>query len=400
MTLESSIKYIIDEKGIDFLKHKNFFNAVKDLCSFEMPSHRFILETMIKESFIDKLINLSNVNELNQLVHQFQCKTGFGDKEFTYVLYSLNSVNPLVQEKHVNIDNSSENYVRTNICKDKESDAKFSPKKKSLLKGPKGVKTYKVPNEIVRISKEAFAKNTEIECIIMSNNITVIGFECFKNCISLKNVFFSNSIKTIDSSAFYNCQSLIEIRLPNTVVSIGSLCFADCKSLLEINIPNSVNSLASHCFSRCSSLLHIRFPDKIQNIGSGCFAGCESLKELYIPDSVINIGLYAFFNCYSLRKIRLSESLHILEENVFFGCNMLKEIIIPKSVSRIKEHCFCGCASLEKVIFWGIVEIDKGAFSYCPLKLILVPQNTKSHYENLNVFTEKSITIKETIMTI
>ena len=90
-----------------------------------------------------------------------------------------------------------------------------------------GGDTYRV----TAISNNAFYTNTDLNSIVIGDNVTAIGFRAFQGCTSLKNVTLGSSVTSIDYSAFQNCTNLNSINLHDAITFIGSDAFYGCVSL-------------------------------------------------------------------------------------------------------------------------------------------------------------------------
>ncbi len=103
----------------------------------------------------------------------------------------------------------------------------------------------------------AFEYCSNLQSIIIPDNVTSIGKQSFWVCNNLTNVTMPNSITTISSSLFYRCTSLSEITIPNSVTSIDDNAFYECTSLTSVVIPDSVTSIDYNAFEYCSGLINV-----------------------------------------------------------------------------------------------------------------------------------------------
>lgn len=89
---------------------------------------------------------------------------------------------------------------------------KYSLDKKRLLKAPKGLETYNIPQGTV-----------------------CLGDDAFFGCESLQQITIPDSVTSIGDYAFYNCADLQSITIPDSVTSVGLGAFWGCKRLKHIN---------------------------------------------------------------------------------------------------------------------------------------------------------------------
>lgn len=175
--------------------------------------------------------------------------------------------------------------------------------------------------EYITLDSEVFRNNTNIEFVVLAENISEIGAYAFSKCINLK-----------------------EIVLPDTQILINAFAFENCKSLKNISLPDTTNY-----------------------IHTGTFKNCTSLEYLYVPEGCMGIDDYAFANCTSLRKIFLPKSLSYIGESAFLGCVNLEEICGGENIDVISDFAFFGCAKLKNFPFNpNTRKISDSAFGLCP----------------------------------
>jgi len=227
---------------------------------------------------------------------------------------------------------------------------------------------------------------TNLQEIILPNNVTLIGRNAFKNCSSLVSINISEGIKSIGNQAFENCSLLSSIDIPNSATSIGSQAFENCSSLISVNIPNGVTSIGNQVFANCSSLISVNIPSGVTSIGNQVFANCSSLISVNIPDGVTSIGNQAFENCSSLTSVDIPDSVTSIGEYVFHNCSSLTSIVLPDGITSISNYAFFYCLSLKYIrIGKNVTSIGTSAFFGCssmtefycytstPPKLVLYP---------------------------
>lgn len=146
-------------------------------------------------------------------------------------------------------------------CDDEGSDdGKFSPVsdfKFELVDGGVSVMSYSgtdteiyIPEKadgkkVVAISKEAFAKNTEIEKVVISDTVEYIDQGAFLYCINLKSVEIPGNVETIGVSAFYLCKKLSDVKIGDGVEKIEQFAFIECYDLKSLYVPESVKEIGA-----------------------------------------------------------------------------------------------------------------------------------------------------------
>ncbi|MBQ3431637.1 MAG: leucine-rich repeat domain-containing protein [Clostridia bacterium] len=276
-------------------------------------------------------------------------------------------------------------------------------------------------------SNSPFYKQTDIQTVVIENDVTTIGEWAFIGCSSLTGITIHNSVTSIGSYAFQS-SGLTSITIPDSVISIGEATFRACSSLTSITIPNSVTSigsdafygtgvyensrnwkngllyidnwlieakyningniaidngtigLAGSAFEDCRSLTSITIPNSVTSIGNYAFYRCSSLTSITIPNSVTSIGDYAFCSCSSLTSITIPNSVTNIGKYTFSSCKKITKIKIPDSVTSIDDYAFCGCSGLTSVTIPDFVtNIGYNAFEGCSsLTSVTIPNSVTS----------------------
>ena len=100
---------------------------------------------------------------------------------------------------------------------------KFIIKGASLLKcNPNGCKVIKVPAKVTVIGSYAFSQ-TDVEEVILPNNINTIGEAAFYQCNNLKKINFPEKLERIKKRAFARCISLESADFPKEMLYIETL---------------------------------------------------------------------------------------------------------------------------------------------------------------------------------
>ncbi len=87
---------------------------------------------------------------------------------------------------------------------------------------------------VVAISHSAFAYNSILKSITLSNTIKTIGAYSFSGCSELKRVYGSSELVKIDNNAFSNCIALESFVVGSKVTFIGKNAFQNCVSLNSV----------------------------------------------------------------------------------------------------------------------------------------------------------------------
>lgn len=150
-----------------------------------------------------------------------------------------------------------------------------------------------------------------------------------------------DGIIRIVESAFDGCTSLEEVTLPGSLTLIDDEGFKGCSRLKGIRIPAAVTELGNHCFSGCTAMQSAQLPDNLEDLGTYCFEGCSSLKEIVVPDKVKELSFDTFSGCSSLEKATIGEGVTEVGADCFKGCKALKEIVaLPFYPAKCQSSAF------------------------------------------------------------
>jgi hypothetical protein len=243
-----------------------------------------------------------------------------------------------------------------------------------------------IPNEVINnginyvvtaIDNNAFGNCTELETVVIPDNVVIIGDEAFLNCNNLRVVKLGKNIKKIGSSAFLSCTKLQQINLPNTLTEISKHAFANCSSLEKIVIPDNIKNIEPYTFYSCEKLKEIILPSSIEYVGEAAFAFCRNIVSLSFSNKLKIVEDKAFSSCVQLKNVNLPDSLISLGSFAFSTCSSLQSIEIPSLIREINNSTFLYCKNLENVVLPNdLREIHNNAFEYCTkLKTIKIPSS-------------------------
>ena len=181
-------------------------------------------------------------------------------------------------------------------------------------------------------TKGAFAGNTTITSIKLSEKIKYIGDDAFNGCTALSQVNLNAK----------NCEV------------VGDRAFKNCARLNSINFTasdhtSSIKILGAEAFQGCSALTNVELPTNIQKIGRACFANTGLTKFAFADDTTGTVEIYpfAFFGCESLGDVNSSfmPDKDGLTYEIGFGAFSLSEtsnggkmtsFVFPSRMTRIK----------------------------------------------------------------
>lgn len=185
-----------------------------------------------------------------------------------------------------------------------------------------------------------------------------------------------SGVTKVADSLFFGCKSITDFSLNEQVTHIGKSAFART-SIGAFVFPRNIGIVSDSLFAYCKNLKEVTLPERLTFIGNDAFTNCGNLRHVQLPESVNYIGEGAF--CYTgLEKIEIPNGVSVIRKEAFAG-SALSSVTIPANVGEIGEEAFCNCSNLHEVVFQGMVDtIGEGAFEYCRLQEIDLPQSLKS----------------------
>lgn len=215
---------------------------------------------------------------------------------------------------------------------------------------------------VAAVAELAFAGNTGITSVIISDGITTVESEAFYGCTALTEVIIPDSVTFIGERVLSGCRSLVNLTIPfvgdrvktendtyqytfgyifgtdsyeGGTATTQSFYAASLVSGTQISetfyVPATLRSVTvlggnilSEAFYHCRSLTSVTLPDGLTKIGQYAFGWCEAITEIIVPDGVKEIESYAFYGCYDLTNIIIPDSLEITGNKLFEYCDELK----------------------------------------------------------------------------
>lgn len=145
-----------------------------------------------------------------------------------------------------------------------------------------------------------FMGHTEIERVVLGENIVHIGVGAFADCSAL------TSEEGLENASF------------------GAFTFRGCALTGEITVASTMTEIPTYAFQNCASLTKVDLPAALTSIGASAFSGA-GLTEVTIPSSVTAIGASAFFET-ALTAVTIPASVTSLGASVFSGCTLAQVV--------------------------------------------------------------------------
>lgn len=215
------------------------------------------------------------------------------------------------------------------------------------------MKSITIPSKVTSLGQYVFYGCSALESFILGDGIEEIStYDPFYECNNLRYVKLNDKLTYI-SNWFSNKSNLETVVLGNQVTTIGNSAFANCKSLQTINMPETLTTIGNSAFSGCSKLASIYIPESVNKIENYAFSN-SGLRTFTLPQNITVISNYVFNNCDSLRTITLTPQLTAIEEDAFHSCDSVKDITINNENETIIATAG-KFASIQKVTFGDLV---------------------------------------------
>ena len=290
---------------------------------------------------------------------------------------------------------------------------------------------YEVPSDIKKIKSNQYYFWTNIDTLIINENVESLEKGFLENCTDLeivqldpkflscipkseiKCVIVPNFVKFVDEKDFEGCEKLNRVIFLGQTELKGNPCkeFESIKKLecdpyvllkAKKNVRDTIRSvtildgsflLDYECLKDFKNLEYIRFPESLKYIGEKCFSGCLKLEELYIPRTIENIPENAFENFPKLNHIMANSKFlnflpkeqithleilnkidNTLENADFSEFKNLKKIEFEKEIENVPLNNFRNCARLTDLI--------------CSTKLLEnISPDDKKNFQNIELTT-------------
>lgn len=280
---------------------------------------------------------------------------------------------------------------------------------------PRGITRLPTTATSYSSTGEVFSGCTQLETVILHDDLTLLGSKDFMNCTSLKTVRYYNadgelvgdenaatlpdSLTTIGSDVFGSDRKTKDIEdwledgnalgcaftkivIPESVNIVYHRFLQDCTNLTYVEYRstatryNATTGYATDIFSGCTSLERVTFNADITAFGARMFADCTALTTLDVYDSETgtvteNAGVavlpssltYIGDECFrkaGIREVTVPASLEYLGDaknattttEVFVDCAALEKVILHDNLMLIGCDAFLNCKNLKTVQYY------------------------------------------------
>ena len=179
--------------------------------------------------------------------------------------------------------------------------------------------------------------------VIDGETMNFIGYEAFAYNTAIEEITVSEGIEYVDSCAFWNCFNLKKVILPDSVTGIGEMTFGNCKELTDISIPNGVDTLKYAVFYGCINLESVYLSDTIKTIDSFAFMNCDNLKNIYYEGTKEQWGKIEFQGDFD------NVTIHYNSADYEHSFSVSKREATCSKEGELIYTCNCGAVRKEAV---------------------------------------------------
>ncbi len=225
------------------------------------------------------------------------------------------------------------------------------------------------------INSNAYAGNTGLTNVTISDDITKIGDGAYKDCTNLSNLKLGKSVYEIGENAFENC-AFETVTIPDSVTYIGRRAFTSVKKvILSLGAARSLCSKWGLEEGNSVPLSEI-FPNATEIVVEGGnysdFPQTDYFREFVeLGDRVI------FFEDTYIPRNPLTEGSSYIPAYAYQN-SWFDSVIIPDSVISVEEGAFADSHNLRSVTLGDNVNViyDR-AFENCPIESVVIPNSVE-----------------------
>ena len=250
--------------------------------------------------------------------------------------------------------------------------------------GNSNIKRIVISDGATSIMDRAFANCSYLARVEIGNNVASIGELVFDSCYSLHKVIIGKAVNTIGANIFKNCYKLYEVyNLSNVQIStyknvtvhtsmldesildyMNDFVFANDILIdytgkdTDVVLPESHNgksyTIGDYFLYYDNNVTSVKFSNGVTAVGEFAFYS-GALESIYFSNTVKSIGEGAF--AYTpIKALELPNGLISIENGAFMGCAYLEHVTIPSSITHIDVGAFYRSNNIKSVNYLGTLE--------------------------------------------
>jgi len=142
---------------------------------------------------------------------------------------------------------------------------------------------------VVEVKNYAFANNTNITSLTITNDDITLKAYAFHKASGLKSLTITSSEKLATSgNAFQGCAALESVAITGQTVALGGNDFRNCTSLKSVTISASGSAIiGTSAFQGCAALSEVKFGSGDVNVTTNSFQGVAKLITLEFQGNAV-----------------------------------------------------------------------------------------------------------------
>ena len=273
-----------------------------------------------------------------------------------------------------------------------------------------GKEEQQVDYDVIAIDNSAFANNTTLQNLTISEGIKTIGANAFQKCTNLETITLPASLTSIGDYTFDQCTKITTIN-SNLIGDDNLITFSDnvfptaVYSTATVFVPTGVDKYKEKAgWKKFANIIEgKKLKTIVENIEYEYLTGDKTATVIgtTIPDTEINITVDAtvniddvpytvtaisngaFKNKTNIENLIIDEGIESIGTYAFQGCTSLKKIWLPASLTSIGQYAFDGCKNITHICseIGSPFTFNENVFSSYAATLY-VPVNTTTSYKD------------------
>ena len=189
-----------------------------------------------------------------------------------------------------------------------------------------GLSELLMPDSVVSVGNQAFAKNTAMKDVVLSESLKSLGDSAFSGCTSIESMYLPASLETLGVTPFRGCTAMkrLTVSESNTRYYAKDLCLVEKETARLVQgfvgsiVPQGVRVIGEYAFAFLP-IYEIVIPDGVEKIERYALAYCDALQTVTLPKSLTEIAPDAFRNSLVLKIVNYGgnqQRFDILTANV------------------------------------------------------------------------------------
>lgn len=210
-----------------------------------------------------------------------------------------------------------------------------------LFANQPGIVQAYLPKKIPTITEKMFLNNTNLEKVVMGDEVTTIGTSAFENTPKLTDININNHAKiaSIGEGAFKNSNLTGEVDLPENVVTIEKETFMNNPSMTSFKGGANLEVIGERAFANTPALNSFTDAEQVYEIRPEAFME-TGLTRFDVPKQVEAIPNGAFKNSPNLEMVTIHDKWNGTYKKYDFLQNTVVEVTGDFEFQTIRAEAF------------------------------------------------------------